>query len=204
MKTRQILRVCILLVLVASLSISCASTGKGSRQNPIIETPNLPVVLGKNGIARPAWVYTNLSNETTLFATGYGKMATMQNSLKRALAEARNSLSGYISTVTDEIVTMYTNDAGSLANRQVVDAFEVLSKQRSQALIEGSEQESFWEDAEGGIWVLISMPKENIIDDYIFAVDEVTHAADDFEKNEAAKEANRMMNEAIQKYFGRN
>ena len=36
------------------------------------------------------------------------------------------------------------------------------AKEAGQALVTGLIEEDYWEDAEGGVWVLVSLPVENV------------------------------------------
>lgn len=188
---------------IAVLSfIGCTSTSKVESVDSITTTNKVVVVLGKNGVPRPDWVVMDTSTQDVRYAAGYGKMSNLQNSLKKAQAEARNVIAEYVATAVDEIITNYTNDAGESANRQAMDAFETLSKQRAQAVLSGAKQEAFWEDNEGGVWILMSIPMENIASQMYGAAGASTTENAAFKKNDAAVEANNMMNAAIAKYFG--
>ena len=60
-----------------------------------------------------------------------------------------------------------------------------------------------YEEPDGGIWVLMSIPVENVESQMYGYVEEAIESTP-FERNEAAEEANNMMNDAIAKYFGTN
>ena len=151
--------------------------------------------------AMPEWVYTDMSTQDVHYAVGYGKMSNQMNSIKRAQAEARNAIAEWVNISVEEIITTYTNDAGSDANRQAMDAFETLSKQTATAVLSGAKQENMWIDEEGGVYILMSIPVENVASQfYVAAVEAIAETP--FVKNEAAAEANSMMNDAIAKYFG--
>lgn len=194
----------IALSLVLVVLASCASTSQPAQSGSVTQdsqsaTVQNPVVYGKDGVPRPEWVTKDVSTQDVHFATGYGKMTNFANSQKRALAEARNAIAEWISTSVDEIIVTYTNDAGEGANRQAIDAFETISKQQSTAWISGSMQEALWEDAEGGVYVLVSIPVANVKEPMVEVAEGVNEQV--FETNEAAAAANAMMDEAIAKYF---
>lgn len=151
--------------------------------------------------AMPEWVYTDMSTQDVHYAVGYGKMSNQMNSIKRAQSEARNAIAEWVNISVEEIITTYTNDAGSDANRQAMDAFETLSKQTATAVLSGAKQENMWIDEEGGVYILMSIPVENVASQFYGAAEEAI-AETPFVKNEAAAEANSMMNDAIAKYFG--
>ena len=157
---------------------------------------------GVNKVDRPEWVFQDLSNNKTHYVVGYGKLSTLQNSIKRAQTEAKNLIAEWVSTSVDEVITTYTNDSGNSDNSYALDAFEVVSKQRAQAILSGVEQVDLWEDADGGVWVLMSIPVENVKSQMYGAWEEATSSATNSLTNkEAAKEANDKMAEAINAYF---
>ena len=75
------------------------------------------------------------------------------------------------------------------------------SMKRAQALLSGTKQEDMWIDAEGGVYILMSIPVENVASQMYGAASDAVGQSQ-FVKNEAAAEANEMMNAAIDKYFG--
>lgn len=165
-----------------------------NKQNLVLE--------GTNKVSRPEWVFKDLSNNKTHYVVGYGKMSNLQNSIKRAQAEAKNLLAEWVSTSVDEVITTYTNDSGNTDNNYALDAFEVVSKQRAQAILSGIEQVDMWEDSDGGVWILMSIPVENVKSQMYSAWEEASSSASDAKTNkEVAKEANDKMAEAINNYF---
>lgn len=157
---------------------------------------------GVNKVDRPEWVFQDLSNNKTHYVVGYGKLSTLQNSIKRAQTEAKNLIAEWVSTSVDEVITTFTNDSGNSDNSYALDAFEVVSKQRAQAILSGVEQVDLWEDADGGVWVLMSIPVENVKSQMYGAWEEATSSATNSLTNkEAAKEANDKMKEAINANF---
>lgn len=185
----------IALALIAALLLAGCSSSE-----PAAETTAAPTApAGYEQL--PEWTYIDQSTQDVHFAAAYSKMSDRQNSIKRAQAEARNLIAEWVNTAVDEIITTYTNDAGSGSNRQAVDAFETLSKQRAQAILSGVKQENMHIDSEGGVWVLMSIPVENVASQMYGAASEAVEQAG-FERNEAAEEANNLMNAAIDKYFG--
>ena len=186
----------ILIVLLLTIT-SCSSVKPyetANKQNLVLE--------GANKVDRPEWVFKDLSNNKTHYVVGYGKMSSLQNSIKRAQTEAKNLIAEWVSTSVDEVITTYTNDSGNAENGYALDAFEVVSKQRAQAILSGVEQVDLWEDADGGVWILMSIPVENVKSQMFGAWEEATASATNSLTNkEAAKEANDKMAEAINAYF---
>lgn len=162
-----------------------------------VETaPTIPVVLGKNGIPRPDWVTSSYKSKDAHFESGYGLMSNLNNSKKRAEAEAKNAIAEWVQTRIKEVVTTYVNDAGSGDNRQALDALETVSVQIAEATLNGVFTEAIWEDADGGVWALVGVPVDSIKAGFEVAKEEVD---EQFVQNEAAAAANEKMQQAIEK-----
>ena len=186
-----------ILIVLLTVITSCSSVKPYATANE----QNI-VNKGVNKVDRPEWVFQDLSNNKTHYVVGYGKMSSLQNSIKRAQTEAKNLIAEWVSTSVDEVITTYTNDSGNAENGYALDAFEVVSKQRAQAILSGVEQVDLWEDADGGVWILMSIPVENVKSQMFGAWEEATASATNSLTNkEAAKEANDKMAEAINAYF---
>ena len=181
------------LLIVALVAIAllagCSSTAE-STQAPA----------GMEGL--PEWTYDAPVAQDVIYGAGYGNLSNLQNSIKMAQTAARNVLAESISTAVNEIITTYTNDAGSGANRQAMDAFENLSIQNASAVLTGVTQEELYiNPADNSVWVLMSIPKANVETSLRESADEVFQS-ETFVRNEASAEANAMLDNAIEKYFG--
>jgi hypothetical protein len=170
--------------------VGCASTAKVDK----ISEPVVKVVLGADGIPQPDWVYKTVSTQDMHYESGYGKMSDKQNSIKRATVEAKNKMAEWVSTSVKEVVVTYVNDAGSGDNRQAMDAIEAISQQVAEATLMGVATEEMWVDAEGGVWVLSSIPLANIQKKFEPAAEAVAEA---FVESDAAEAANAKMKDAF-------
>ncbi|MGB4407024.1 MAG: hypothetical protein WBI82_09220 [Sphaerochaeta sp.] len=184
----------VLIVLVAALLVlgltGCAST-KQVAPAPVLEEK---VVLGSDGIPQPDWVYKTVTSQDMHYESGYGMMSNKQNSIKRATVEAKNKIAAWVSTSVKEVVVTYVNDAGSGDNRQALDAMETISQQVAEATLSGVSTEEMWVDAEGGVWVLCSIPLANIEQSFEPAAEAVAEA---FVESDAAAAANAKMKDAF-------
>lgn len=156
--------------------------------------PAKPVVLGMYAIPQPEWVYKMASAKDLHYESGYGKMSDQQNSIKRATVEAKNKIAEWVSTQVKEVIVTYVNDAGSGVDRQSLDAMESMSLQVAEATLSGVTTEEMWIDAEGGVWVLCSIPLANIEKSFEPAAAAVAEA---FSENEAAAVANAKMKDTF-------
>ena len=183
----------LLTILVLAL-LALAMTGCATAKVAEPVEPARPVIIGAEGIPQPDWVYKTVSTQDMHFETGYGKMSDKQNSIKRATVEAKNKIAAWISTQVKEVVVTYVNDAGSGANRQALDAMEVISQQVAEATLSGVTTEEIWVDADNGVWVLCTIPIANIQKSFEPAAEAVAEA---FIENEAADAANAKMKDAF-------
>ena len=138
--------------------------------------------------------FKTVSAQDVHYESGYGKMSNKQNSIKRATVEAKNKIAAWVSTSVKEVVVTYVNDAGSGDNRQAMDAMESISQQVAEATLSGVSTEEMWEDIDGGIWVLCSIPLANIEKSFEPAAEAVAEA---FVESDAAAAANAKMKDAF-------
>ncbi len=181
----------VLVVIVMAFGLTgCAST----KQDATPPAPDKKVILGAEGIPQPDWVYKTVSSQDMHFESGYGMMSNKQNSIKRATVEAKNKIAAWVSTSVKEVVVTYVNDAGTGDNRQAMDAMETISQQVAEATLSGVSTEEMWVDADGGVWVLCSIPLANVEQNFEPAAEAVAEA---FVENDAAAAANAKMKDAF-------
>lgn len=173
----------IALIVFVLLLTGCASTGQTAE-------PKTPVIIGAEGVPQPDWVNSTPRAADVHYETGYAKLSNKANSIKRANADAKEKISQWINTTVETVVVNYTSDMGSGDNRQALEAFESISRQTSNNALMGVTQESLWVDPDNGVWVLLSMPKENTVKAF-------EAASKEFELNEAAMYAEYKMDGAL-------
>lgn len=181
---RKIIFISLSIVIALSAFSGCASQKAVAEAKP-------PAIIGAEGVPQPDWVVTTPKSETQHFETGYAILSNKSNSIKRASAEAKEKISQWINTVVDSVVVNYTSDSGSADDREALEAFESISRQTSNTSLMGVSQESMWVDPEGGVWVLLSMPKENIAKAF-------ETASKEFERSDAAMYAEYKMGQALE------
>lgn len=186
-----------ILIALAALAIvfmlgSCATSKQAGAVEPL--APKAQVVIGMDGIPQPDWVYSSVLAQDMHYESGYGKMSDRQNSIKRATVEAKNKIAEWVSTKVKEVIVTYVNDAGSGDDRQALDAMESISLQVAEASLSGVTTDQMWIDAEGGVWVLCSIPMENVEKNFEPAAEAVAEA---FKTNDAADVANAKMKDTF-------
>jgi len=176
-----------LLVVVSLFSmIGCASTSKDV----------VPPVEKSNSLldSLPEWILNTPKAADMHYAVGTAKAANLQTSIKRAEAEGRTAISEWISTSVNEVIKTYVNDAGSGDNRQNIDAFEAISVQVSQSVLNGVTREKLYQADDGTVYVLMGIPLSNVEKAFEPASQAV---AENFAVNEAAEAANQKMADAF-------
>jgi len=171
-------------VITILVCVGCASSKE-------IAEPKVPAIIGAEGIPQPEWVDATPKSADLHYETGYAQLSNKANSIKRASAEAKEKISQWINTTVDTVVVNYTSDMGSGDNREALEAFESISRQTSTNALMGVTQEAVWVDPDNGVWVLLSIPKENTAKAFEAATKQ-------FEINEAALYAEYKMDAALQ------
>ena len=127
----------------------------GCSSNP--ETVDSTV--GADGTPRPDWVkmMSQKGTDTIHYEVGYGKMSSRATSLKRAEVDARNKIAIWLKADIQTALNTYMQDSGIGEESEVIQFIEEVSSQSSNTTISGAEIEDTWEDAEGGVYVLMAL-----------------------------------------------
>lgn len=153
MKKSRILVV--LMLVIAFCFVSCASNHSVAlSQNKAVE--------GKNGIKRPDWVIHDQSTKKVHYSAGFGEGRTFETAKMKAKLNADAELALWISTTIDAVRDRYIEEYADNVSETFVDKFIYSAKEAGQALVTGIVEEDYWEDADGGVWVLVSLPIENV------------------------------------------
>ncbi|MCY1152057.1 MAG: hypothetical protein PQJ45_09500 [Sphaerochaetaceae bacterium] len=178
------------IVLISLLAMMGCTTSK----EMVVQEP-VPVTNSKLD-SLPSWILSTPKSADMHYAIGTAKAANLQTSIKRAEAEGRTSISEWIQTSVKEVIKTYVNDAGSGDNRQNVDAFEAISVQVSESVLNGVTREKLYQADDGTVYVLMAIPLSNVEKAFEPASQAVSQA---FEENEAAEAANQKMADAFAK-----
>ena len=101
------------------------------------------VVYGKNGIIRPDWVVKVPESNGVHYAKGYARGSDFYETYLEAVKAAKASYAYWINTnieLTDKNVNNVAYDSKAFSNTISLSSIEVVE---------------YWEDTEGGIWVLV-------------------------------------------------
>ena len=167
-------------VIFAVLFVASCASNKGSRD------------VGIEGEKRPDWVKKMGMKSDGVFhyEVGYGKMSNYATSSKRAEMDARNKVAFWVETNVEAVLKAYSQDAGVGDDMEVIQFMEDVSKQTAKVSLSGVEIEDSWEDAEGGVYVLVSYPVDK-------AGAELDNQLKAFQRSEAAAFADFKAQEAF-------
>lgn len=191
-------RTIVVLLLILALLASCASNHKVA----LSQNKN---VVGKNDIKRPDWVIYDVSNKTTLYTAGYGTGRTFETAKMKAELNANAEIALWVSTTIDTVRERFITESVDIMDAATteiyMDHFTSASAEVGKAVLSGVTEVDFWEDAEGGVWVLHSVPKENIQAQVQSVIESVFQGVEGPSSFGAASESmtailNEVMNEA--------
>lgn len=178
-------------VFVATLFASCGSDKKAAEAQPT----SASVQAERDGV--PAWVYEGRRDETGLYAVGSGKMSNKNNSLKMARAEARTEMARTLKVEVQSALQTYVDDTGDEKNRQSLTGMIDNAMQRTDTMMQGSQQVDYFEDKDGSVYVLMYLP-------YNAIVPTLNETVTEFNRDSTAAFTEAKMNEAYEKYFSAN
>ena len=101
------------------------------------------MVYGKNGIIRPDWVVKVPESNGVHYAKGYAQGSDFYETYLEAVKAAKASYAYWINPkieLTDKNVNNVAYDSKAFSNTISLSSIEVVE---------------YWEDTEGGIWVLV-------------------------------------------------
>ncbi len=182
---RKVVSIVMISALVLTGFVSCSSAPEEKEEKETVST-----VIGMDGIPMPNWVTKNPKSDTTFFAVGYSKMSNRNISKTAAGQDARDQIARWIGTSVKNALVSYTSEGGEGTNTQTLSHFENISKQVAEQTLVGVEEDELWVDAEGGVYMLCSFPRENVNKSF-------TDAVGDFQRNEAAAFAEFKAEEAL-------
>ena len=154
---KKIAIVLLSVIVLSMVFVSCSST----KNHGVALSQNKGVV-GKNGIKRPDWVIYDQSTKKEHFASGYGTGMTFEVAKSKASLNADAELALWISTTVESVRDRYIEDNIVDTNETYLEKFVITATEAGKAVISGLTEVDYWEDAEGGVWVLKSIKVKNV------------------------------------------
>jgi len=154
---KKIAIVLLSVIVLSMVFVSCSST----KNHGVALSQNKGVV-GKNGIKRPDWVIYDQSTKKEHFASGYGTGMTFEVAKAKASLNADAELALWISTTVEAVRDRYIEDNIVDTNETYLEKFVITATEAGKAVISGLTEVDYWEDAEGGVWVLKCVKVKNV------------------------------------------
>jgi len=192
MKKIAILLLCILAL---GMIVSC-----GTVNHEVALSQNKKVV-GKNGILRPDWVIYDQSNSTNHYVAGYGSGKTFEVAKQKAQLNADAELAIWVSDSVDAVRDRYIEDSFVGDNETYMDKFVSTATERGMAILSGVKEVDFWEDTEGGVWVLRSIPVANVKAQIEAAINATCADRTLFDSKTDVAEVMAKLEKALDEYF---
>ena len=147
----------------------------------------------------PPWI-NEQPPEDMLWGIGVSSNAQMQMRMTMADSGARQDLARQLQTLAQGMVTDYSREAGGINNTAAMQFQEVVSRQVSQANLQGAVRDTTWNSPDGRtMWMRIKMSKA---DAARLAANEAQKAVDSEAARYAefkAMDALKMMDQQLQK-----
>ena len=95
---------------------------------------------------------------------GYGKQSTFQLSKTISMTNARADIARQIETSIQAAVVSYAQESGVDDNTQTIKFAESITREITNTKLSGATPERFEQDDDGGVWVLMSYPKNSMME----------------------------------------
>jgi hypothetical protein len=139
-------RYAVLVLCLAALAVSCASTAE------------TPASSGAGQGELPPWI-NELPPEDVLWGIGAAKQSTENFSMDLAEARGRQSIARQLDTLARGMITDFARDAGSGASQSSVQLAEAVTRQLTEARLVGASPIKRWKGPDGTWWFLVQYSK---------------------------------------------
>ena len=165
------------------LAMVLLTFGCGSAPPPKVSDPNMP-----------PWV-NEQPPEDMLWGIGVAENAQQQMRLTMADSRARQDISRQLQTLTQGMVVDYAREAGGINNTAVIQFQESVSRQISQANLQGCVRELMWTAPDGkSLWMRLKMSKADAAKEAQKAIDSEAARFAEFKAMEALKMMDAQLN----------
>ena len=184
----------LLCIMALGLIVSCAT----NHEVALSQNKN---VVGKNGIKRPDWVVYDQSNSVNHYVSGYGTGKTFEVAKQKAQLNADADLAIWVADSVKAVRDRYIEESFVGDNEKYIDTFVSTATEKGTAVLSGVKEIDYWEDNEGGVWVLRSIPVANVKAQIDAAI--ATTCADEtlFSSGTDIKAVMEKLEKALDEYF---
>lgn len=185
----------LLCIMALGLIVSCKTSN-----HDVAMSQNKGVV-GKNGIARPDWVLQDQSNNVEHFASGFGTGRTFEVAKQKAVLNADAELALWISNSVTAIRDRYIEESIVNESETYIDKFVSTATQMGNAVMSGVTEIDYWEDGDGGVWVLRGIKVENVKAQIAAAINATCSDPLLFDSTTNVEEVMAKLDKALDEYF---
>ena len=111
----------------------------------------------------PDFVLNPPTADDAFYGVGYGKQSTFALSKTISMTNARADIARQIETSIQAAVISYAQEAGVDDNTQTISFAESITREITDTTLSGAAPIRFEQDDNGGVWVLMSYPKNNMM-----------------------------------------
>lgn len=112
----------------------------------------------------PDFVLNPPTADDAFYGVGYGKQSTFQLSKTISMTNARADIARQIETSIQAAVVSYAQEAGVDDNTQTISFAESITREITNTRLSGATPERFEQDDDGGVWVLMSYPRNSLME----------------------------------------
>lgn len=129
-------------VMLAFTFVSCASQ---------------PAPADKPASGLPDFVMNPPVADDAIYGVGYAKLSNLAMAKNAAMTNARADIARQVETQIQAAVVDYAQESGVDDNTQVVRFVETITKEVTNQTLKGVKMLEFAQDEDGGVWILMSM-----------------------------------------------
>ncbi|MBI9102941.1 MAG: LPP20 family lipoprotein [Spirochaetales bacterium] len=111
----------------------------------------------------PDFVLNPPTADDAFYGVGYGNQSTLQLSKTISMTNARADIARQIETSIQAAVVSYAQESGVDGDTQTISFAESITREITDTTLSGATPERFEQDSDGGVWVLLSYPKQNLM-----------------------------------------
>lgn len=111
----------------------------------------------------PEFVMNPPTADDAIYGVGYAKQSTFQMSKTIATTNALADIARQIETSIQAAVTSYAQEAGVDGNTQTISFAESITREITDTKLTGATPERMEQDDEGGVWILMSYPRNSLM-----------------------------------------
>jgi len=141
-----------LVIALAALALIVSCAGGAEESAP-------PAPAEQSGA--PSWYLNPPAAEDAIYGVGSAQMSSLDTSRRMAISRAREDIAFQMNAQIEAAIVDYAQESGVDDNNQVISFVENISRQVTEATLQGTRPEEVDQGPDGTIYALVSFPKGN-------------------------------------------